>query len=354
VASKEIKNVGNIAISVVIGSFNGERSLSAALEALEAQVTDYAYEVLVVNDASTDTTAEIADRPSVRLINLDVNQGHGHTLNIGLAEARGEFMAMMDDDCVPPPQWIQQLGLAWNEVGIDVTMIGGTVEPFEVDTFNRRYVAYRRPLKHQELDIDENAGLWTRFLYQFSPPTMRPEARSVYYTVGANMSVRISAAREVGGFTDLRGSGEEEALARLLRAKYGPDTVRLFPDIVMYHNFDASLADTLRRSRSYGQTNGREWVTDRDLPSLSPLIPAAAFVAAIIAIVSPVLAVVAFVLSPFILYRRWFAWKRSGGSREAITYPYVQAGEEIVNNVGFVQGAWRELQRRRQAGQPLD
>jgi glycosyltransferase involved in cell wall biosynthesis len=348
--SKEIDDVGDIAISVVIGTFNGERSLSAALDALEAQVTEFTYEVLVINDASTDTTALIANRPSVRLINLEVNQGHGHTLNVGLAEARGEFMAMMDDDCVPPPQWIEQLGLAWNSVSTDVTMIGGSVEPFETNTYNRRYVAFRRPLKHQELEIDENAGLWTRFLYQFSPPKMRPEPRSVYYTVGANMSVRTSAAREAGGFTDLRGSGEEESLARSLRAKYGPDTVRLFPDIVMYHNFETSLGDTLRRSRSYGRTNGREWVTDRDIPSLSPLLPAAAIVAALIAIVSPMLSVVAFVLSPFILYRRWFAWKRDGGSSEAITYPYVQAGEEIANNVGFVQGAWREFRRRRREG----
>jgi len=336
-----------VMFSVVIGTFNGAPTLAVALDALEAQVTDFTYEILVVNDASTDSTAAIARRPSVRLINLEQNQGHGHTLNVGLAEAAGQFMAMMDDDCVPPPQWIQQLGLAWISVAPDVTMIGGLVEPIETNTFNRRYVAFRRPLSHQEADISEDAGIWTRLLHQFSPPDMRPNQRPVYYTVGANMSVRVAAARDAGGFTEARGAGEEESLARPLRSKFGPETVQLFPGIVMGHNFDASLRDTFRRSQSYGRSKGRDWVRDRDIPTIAPLIPIATFTAAVISAVSPIFSAVLLIFSPYVLYRRWFQWLKSGGSREAILYPYIQASEEIFNNVGFVQGVSRELRSRR-------
>ncbi len=337
-------------ISVVIGTFNGDRKLGLALDALEAQDSEFPFEVLVVNDASTDSTAQIASRASVRLINLDRNQGHGHTLNVGLAEARGEYMAMMDDDCVPPPQWIRQLGLAWKSVGTDVTMIGGLVEPYQTDTFNRRYAAYRRPLRHQEAPIDEHAGFWPRLRYQLFPPKMRPEQRPVYFTVGANTSVRVDAARDAGGFTESPGAGEEESLARPLRSKFGPDTVQLFPEIVMYHDFDPSILDAFRRSRSYGRAYGREWVKDRDIPTLSPLLPGAVLIAAVVAIVSPVLSVVFLVLSPYVLYRRWYAWLKESRSREAISYPYVQAGEDLANDVGFVQGAWREFRLRRHMG----
>ena len=55
--TKKINNVGDVAISVVIGTFNGERSLSAALDALEAQVTEFTYEVLVVNEEAFLTHA---------------------------------------------------------------------------------------------------------------------------------------------------------------------------------------------------------------------------------------------------------------------------------------------------------
>jgi glycosyltransferase involved in cell wall biosynthesis len=329
--------------SVVIGTFNGERTLGTALDALEKQETQFSYEILVINDASTDSTTEIANRPRVRLINLISNQGHGHALNVGLTEARGQFMAMMDDDCVPPRQWIQELGLAWNEMEADVTMIGGVVEPLETDTFNRRYVAFRRPLRHQEAEIDENARLWSRLRFQLFPPKTHSSPRAVYFTVGANMSVRVIAAREAGGFADSPGAGEEESLARPLRARFGPDTVQLFPSIVMYHDFDPSLRDTLRRSRSYGRTSGREWAKKVGIPSLSPLPFCSILLAGITAIFSPLFSLAVLALSPYVLYRRWFSWMRSGGSREALIFPYVQATEDIANDLGFVQGVWYEL-----------
>jgi glycosyltransferase involved in cell wall biosynthesis len=336
-----------VMFSVVIGTFNGERTLGTALDALGAQDTEYDYEVLVIDDASTDSTAEIATRPNVRLITLDRNMGHGHTLNIGLAEARGQYMAMMDDDCVPRRDWIQRLGDAWISVDPKVTMIGGLVEPFETDTFNRRYVAFRRPLRHQEAEVSETAGFWRRLIYQLSPPEFDLDPRAVYFTVGANMSLRVQAAREVGGFTETPGAGEEESLARPLRLRFGPQTVQLFSDIVMPHNFRPSLRDTFRRSRSYGRGSGREWIRDRDLPSVAPLLPLAGLGAAAIAMVSPLLALAAFVFSPYLLYRRWFQWRREHESREALIYPYVQAGEEIMNNLGFVEGAWREIRIQR-------
>jgi glycosyltransferase involved in cell wall biosynthesis len=333
--------------TVLIATFNGSRTLGLALDAIEEQVTEYTYEILVVNDGSTDSTAEIAQRPGVRLITLDTNQGHGHALNVGLADARGQFIAMMDDDCVPPTQWIQQLGVAWSTVGPEVSMIGGLVEPFETDTFNRRYVEFRRPLRHQEAVVNETAGFWTRLLYQFSPPRVRLEPHAVYFTVGANMSIRVDTARQAEGFTEVRGAGEEEWLARALRARFGPDTVQLFPNIVMRHNFDPSLRDTLRRSRSYGRTNGSDWIKDHDIPSISPLLPCATLTAALIALVSPVSSLVVLALSPYVLYRRWYGWFKSGGVRESIVYPYVQASEDFANSVGFVQGAWREFRSRR-------
>jgi glycosyltransferase involved in cell wall biosynthesis len=336
-----------IMFSVVIGTFNGERCLGAALDALEAQDTEFSYEIVVVNDASTDSTAQIASRPGVRLINLSSNQGHGHALNVGLAEANGRYMALMDDDCVPPQQWIQELGLAWNKVGGDVTMIGGVVEPLTIDTFNRRYVAFRRPLRHQELDIDENAGLWSRLRHHLVPPPMHAKERPVYYTVGANMSVRVRAAREAGGFTEARGAGEEESLARPLRARFGPGTVQLFPSIVMRHDFDPSLPDTLRRSRSYGRTSGRDWAKNVGIPSLSPLPFCSVLLAGLTAIYNPLLSLVVLVVSPYALYRRWFTWMRESGSREAFIYPFVQAIEDVANDVGFAQGAWREFQTHR-------
>jgi hypothetical protein len=157
----------------------------------------------------------------------------------------------------------------------------------------------------------------------------------------------VHAAREAGGFTEARGAGEEESLARPLRSTFGPNTVQLFPQIVMRHNFHGSFRDSLRRSRSYGRASGRQWVRNRNLPSLSPLLPLATLISAVVAIISPVSALVVLVLSPYVLYRRWYSWLKSGGPRASILYPYAQATEDLANNVGFAQGVWRELRLHR-------
>ena len=161
------------------------------------------------------------------------------------------------------------------------------------------------------------------------------------------MSVRTDAARQAGGFTEVRGAGEEESLARPLRERFGPETVQLFTEIVMHHNFHPSLRDTLRRSRNYGRTNGSDWIKNHDIPSTSPLLPCATLVACVIAVVSPVSSLVVLALSPYVLYRRWYGWLRSRGVRESILYPYVQASEDLASNVGFMQGAWLEFRSQR-------
>jgi glycosyltransferase involved in cell wall biosynthesis len=329
--------------SVALGCFNGARTLKAALDAILCQIDAPPYEVLVVNDASTDETATIATRPGVRLINLATNQGHGATLNAALAQARGTYLALMDDDCVPPPTWLRDMAAHWAEVGPEVTVLGGVVEPLARDTFNRRYVSYRRPLRAQEASLHETAGLLTRFRHALVPPVL-DGPRPVYFTVGANMSVRVDAARAVGGFTTERGAGEEESLLVPLRARFGPETAWLFPDLIMRHDFRPELGDSLRRARSYGRTLGRNWVRDRDIPSLAPrpLVAVCAVVAA--SLVGAAAAVLTLLVAPLVLYRGWT--QRLGEHRgEALLYPYVHLVEETVGDSAFLGAAWRTWRR---------
>lgn len=330
-------------VTVALGSYNGARTLTATLDALEAQVTDVNYEVIVVDDASTDATAELATRPGVQLVRLERNQGHGHTLNVALERARGEFLVQLDDDCVPPPTWLQTVVDTWRHVDDGVKVIGGVVVPLETDTFNRRYVRYRRPITHQEAGLSEHAGLLTRLRFAFWPPRPLPGPRPVYFTVGANMSVRVEAALEVGGFTEARGGGEEESLVKPLRARYGPAIAWLFPDLVMFHDFAPGLGDTLRRARSYGRSHGRDWLRDRDLPTISPRPLLGVTVAAALLFWNGWAALGLLCVSPLALYHEWFRfWRRHPGA-EVLAYPYVHFVEDLSGNLGFVQGVWREL-----------
>lgn len=85
-------------ISCIVGVFNGERYLGETLASLFAQ-THRPIEVIVADDGSTDSTAEIArSHPGPVVYLHQENAGHGAARNLGLSTARGEFVAFIDAD----------------------------------------------------------------------------------------------------------------------------------------------------------------------------------------------------------------------------------------------------------------
>src|ERR687894_824440 len=94
-------------ISVLVCSHNGARTIRDCLEGLLA--LGYPdYEVIVVDDGSTDATAEIAGEYDLRLIRTE-NRGLSSARNTGMEAATGEIVAYLDDDARPDPQWLAYL-----------------------------------------------------------------------------------------------------------------------------------------------------------------------------------------------------------------------------------------------------
>jgi O-antigen biosynthesis protein len=94
-------------VSVIVCTFNGSRTLSGCLESL-LRLEYPNYEVIIVNDGSTDATAKIAHSYGFRVITTE-NQGLASARNTGLRAATGEIVAYIDDDAYPDPHWLQYL-----------------------------------------------------------------------------------------------------------------------------------------------------------------------------------------------------------------------------------------------------
>jgi glycosyltransferase involved in cell wall biosynthesis len=96
-------------VSVVIPVRDGERFLAEAIESARAQ-SMAASEILVVDDGSTDASAEIARRAGARLVPQS-RCGPGAARNLGVREATGELVAFLDaDDVMLPDRLLQQSG----------------------------------------------------------------------------------------------------------------------------------------------------------------------------------------------------------------------------------------------------
>jgi GT2 family glycosyltransferase len=96
-------------VSVVVASYNGERTLKACLDSLE-RLNYPDYEVILVDDGSTDTTRQIAfAHPNVRFFRHEKNLGLSVARNTGIAAATGEIIAFTDSDCRADEDWLYYL-----------------------------------------------------------------------------------------------------------------------------------------------------------------------------------------------------------------------------------------------------
>ena len=95
-------------VSVYIPCYNGERYLQGSLEALLRQ-TCAPDEILVIDDASTDHSVEVASRYPVRVIRHEHNKGLAAARNTGILNSRNELVASVDQDVAANPDWLEKL-----------------------------------------------------------------------------------------------------------------------------------------------------------------------------------------------------------------------------------------------------
>jgi glycosyltransferase involved in cell wall biosynthesis len=96
-------------VSVVVASYNGDATLRACLESL-THLNYPDYEVVLVDDGSTDSTPAIAAQfPTVRQFRHEKNLGLSVARNTGIAAASGEIIAFTDSDCRADEDWLRYL-----------------------------------------------------------------------------------------------------------------------------------------------------------------------------------------------------------------------------------------------------
>jgi GT2 family glycosyltransferase len=100
-------------ISVVVCSFNGSHTIGECLEAI-GKIRYSAFEVIVVDDGSTDDTAAIAAQYNSTLIHTP-NHGLSHARNVGWQAAKGEIIAYIDDDAYPDPDWLTYIAATFRD-----------------------------------------------------------------------------------------------------------------------------------------------------------------------------------------------------------------------------------------------
>jgi O-antigen biosynthesis protein len=171
-------------ISVVVCSYNGSRTIEECLAGI-SRLRYPSYEVIVVDDGSTDATAEIARGFDVKLISTE-NGGLSRARNIGWQNARGEIVAYIDDDATPDADWLSYLAIGYRS-GEFAGMGGPNIQPYDDDA-----------LAHC---VASAPG---------GPIHVLTSDRVAEHIPGCNMSFRRHVLEEIGGFdTRFRIAGDD-------------------------------------------------------------------------------------------------------------------------------------------------
>ncbi len=111
--------------SVIVVTRNRADSLARALAAIQKLEYDR-YEIVVVDNDSTDLTKKVVEDSSAKYIFSPSNCGIGASRQKGVESASGEIIAFCDDDCVPSPQWLSHLVRRLSQES-DLGLVGGHV-----------------------------------------------------------------------------------------------------------------------------------------------------------------------------------------------------------------------------------
>ncbi len=136
-------------ISVIVAVFNGEDHIADCLDSLLAQ-TFSDFEVIVVDDGSTDSTPDIVGRfpdPRLRDHRLATNRGVSHARNTAAGLARGRYLAILDADDMALPERLERQ-LAFMEANPEIALAGSY---FRLDDDRGRSTVVHRPLEHHDI-----------------------------------------------------------------------------------------------------------------------------------------------------------------------------------------------------------
>jgi GT2 family glycosyltransferase len=213
-------------ISVVVAAFNAEGTLEECLAGLEAlRYPDY--EVIVVDDGSTDDTGNIAGRFEVEVIRTE-NRGLSLARNTGIDASSGEIVAFIDADAYPDPDWLTYLALSFERS--DFVGMGGPNIPPPESGMIASCVANAPGGPVHVLRTDHEAE----------------------HVPGCNMAFRRWALQEIGGFDPrFRVAGDDVDLCWRIQARGW--RIGFSPGAVVWHHPRQTVAGYWKQQCGYGR-----------------------------------------------------------------------------------------------------
>jgi glycosyltransferase involved in cell wall biosynthesis len=226
-------------ISLIVGTRNRARQLGRCLEAVLCIAFEHDWELIIVDNGSTDESAAVVREFERRAIFpvlylFEPKPGLGNAHNAGVSAAHGEILAFTDDDCYPAPDFLTKVWCAFRDPSVGY--ITGRIMLYEPTD-------YPITINESTLSISYPARSF-----------IEPGA-----VMGANMAFRSCVLREIGGFDPWFGPGavfNAEDVDAAARASASGWIGRFCPEVVVRHHHRRRASDLPSLRKSYGVGTG--------------------------------------------------------------------------------------------------
>lgn len=201
-------SLNNMKISLIIPAHNEEKYIGECLRSILENTSVDVFEIIVVDNASTDKTVEIARKFSKVRVVFEPNKGLTHARQRGLNESRGDLIAYIDADVRISKRWFEIL-IEEFSASSDLVCLSGPCEYFDIPKWKNAIVKF-----------------------YWSVLALPSYAFMGYMIIGGNFIAKKSALIKIGGFdTEISFYGEDTNIARRL-SKVGK--VKFLPKFFVY------------------------------------------------------------------------------------------------------------------------
>ena len=216
-------------VSIVVCVYNGAETIACCLESLLNQnYPRKAYDVITVENGSTDGTREIIKRFPVRVYHRQ-ERGIPGARNLGIAESQADIIATTDCDCVAHPDWLVELVKPYNSP--EIGGVGGALLAYRekqrniIEMFSEKYPPFRNFISGE---------------HEFLP-----------HFCGANASFRRQLLNQIHGYNERLLTGEDVDISWRMQLETRTE-IRYAPEAIIYHRHRVTRRGLARQYRGYG------------------------------------------------------------------------------------------------------
>ncbi len=220
-------------LSIIIPCYNGEKTIGVQLKAFVNQHWSKPWEIIVVDNRSTDNTRAIVKKfqeqlPNLRIVDAFDRQGQPHALNIGVQAARGDMLVFCDADDEIGPGWVEAMGNAL----LQNDLVAGRLDAKKL---NEKWLQESRQCPQQQ------------GLQEYTYPPFLPHA------AGCNFGVKRKHFDTIGGF--------DESLPYLhdtdfiWRVQIAGKPIKYVPDAIVHYRYRKTFSGIYRQALNYAEYN---------------------------------------------------------------------------------------------------